>query len=68
MKEKTGQALEKEEEQAQLYYTDRSVFSSFSAIFSRKMQKLPLFACILIRNEGKNRSQAGLCEARREGH
>ena len=30
------------------------VFSSFSAIFNRKMQKLPLFSCILIRNEGKN--------------
>ena len=27
---------------------------SFSAIFNRKMQKLPLFSCILIRNEGKN--------------
>ena len=26
---------------------------SFSAIFNRKMQKLPLFSCILIRNEGK---------------
>jgi len=28
-------------------------FSSFSAIFNRKMQKLPLFSCILMRNEGK---------------
>jgi len=32
----------------------RSVFPSFSAIFNRKMQKLPLFSCILMRNEGKN--------------
>ena len=31
----------------------RSVFPSFSAIFNRKMQKLPLFSCILIRNDGK---------------
>jgi hypothetical protein len=31
----------------------RSVFPSFSAIFNRKMQKMPLFSCILIRNEGK---------------
>ena len=30
-------------------------FPSFSAIFNRKMQKLPLFSWILIRNEGKNR-------------
>ena len=29
-------------------------FHSFSAIFNRKMQELPLFSCILIRNEGKN--------------
>jgi hypothetical protein len=28
-------------------------FSSLFAIFNRKMQKLPLFSCILIRNEGK---------------
>ena len=32
----------------------RSVFPSFSAIFNRKMQKLPLFSCISLRNEGKN--------------
>jgi len=31
-----------------------SVFPSFSAIFNRKMQKLPLFSCILLRNEGIN--------------
>jgi hypothetical protein len=31
-------------------------FPSFSAIFDRKMQKLPLFSCILIRNEGENRT------------
>ena len=31
----------------------RSVFPSFSAIFNRKMQKLPTFSCILIRNGGK---------------
>ena len=31
-------------------------FPSFSAIFNRKMQKLPLFSCILMRNEGKNRT------------
>jgi hypothetical protein len=29
-------------------------FPSFSAFFNRKMQKLPLFSCISIRNEGKN--------------
>ena len=34
----------------------RSVSPSFSTIFNRKMQKLPLFSCMLIRNEGKNRS------------
>ena len=28
-------------------------FPSFSAIFNRSMQKLPLFSCILLRNEGK---------------
>ena len=31
---------------------------SFSAIFKRKMQKLPLFVCILIRNEGNKRAGA----------
>jgi hypothetical protein len=31
----------------------RSGFPSFSAIFNRKMQKLPLFSWSLIRNEGK---------------
>ena len=31
----------------------RSVFPSFSAIFDGKMQKLPLFSCILIRKSGK---------------
>ena len=30
----------------------RSGVPSFSAIFNRKMQKLPLFSCILLRNEG----------------
>ena len=30
-------------------------FPSFSAIFNRKTQKLPLFSCILARKEGKNR-------------
>ena len=30
----------------------RSVFPSFSAIFNRTMQKLPLFSCTLPRNEG----------------
>ena len=29
---------------------------SFSAIFNRKTQKLPLFSCILLRNEGGNRA------------
>ena len=32
----------------------------FSVIFNSKMQKLPLFPCILIRNEGKNRTNARL--------
>ena len=31
----------------------RSVSPSFSAIFNRKMQKLPLFSCIVLRNEGE---------------
>ena len=39
--------------------TYRSVFPSLFAMFSRKMQKLPLFSCILTRNDGKNR--AGVC-------
>ena len=47
-------------------------FSSFSAIFNRKMQKLPLFSCILIRNEGKNgQGHEGTLitkEERAEGH
>ena len=30
-------------------------FPSLSAIFKRKMQKLRLFSCILLRNEGKTR-------------
>ena len=32
---------------------------SFSAIFNRKMQKLPLFPCTLRGNEGKPRSEPG---------
>ena len=36
-----------------------TVFPSFSAIFNRKMQKLSLVSCILIRNEGKT---AGKCQ------
>ena len=34
-------------------------FPSFSAIFNRKMQKLPLFSCILLRNEGKTDQMHG---------
>ena len=42
-------------------------FRSFSAIFNRKMQKLPPFSCILIRNEGNNgqshlMTQRSFCE------
>ena len=34
-------------------YGEGRFFPLFSAIFNRKMQKLPLFSCILLRNEGK---------------
>ena len=38
----------------------RSGFPSFSAIFNRRMQKMPLFSCILLRNEGKNPNRLSL--------
>ena len=44
----------------------RPVFSLFFCDFNRKMQKLPLFSCILIRNEGKNGQPGLLTEVLRE--
>ena len=37
-----------------------SVFPSFSAIFNRKMQELPLLSCILLRNEGKTGQESSV--------
>jgi len=50
MKGKTGQRRFKSKNSQVCF------FPSFSAIFNRKMQKLPLFSCILLRNDGKHRS------------